>query len=89
MHNYSLTGFITGKSDATGTEDVMDLEDYYAKTEEISHLERSTAGTTSPLVTEGFMYATQSQLANPDLYEDYFWVNTSESYSIRGLEVKD
>ncbi|XP_074338122.1 uncharacterized protein LOC141675302 [Apium graveolens] len=74
-----------GKSDASGTENVMDLEDYYAKTE-IIHQEWSTAGGNSPLVTEGFMYATQLQLAKPELYEDYFWVNTSDLSTIRGSQ---
>lgn len=67
----------------------MDLEDYYAETDENSHLERSTAGASSPLVTKGFMYTTQSQLAKPELHEDYIWVSTSAFSSIRGLEVKD
>lgn len=66
----------------------MDLEDY-AELDEISHLEWSTTVANSPLVTEEFMYATQSQLAKPELYEDYFWVNTSVLSSIPGVEVKD
>lgn len=62
----------------------MDLEDY-GEIDEIRHLEWSIAGAN----TEGFMYTTQSQLAKRELYEDYFWVNTSELSSIPGLQVKD
>ncbi|KAK1368778.1 hypothetical protein POM88_034870 [Heracleum sosnowskyi] len=76
----------SSKSDASGTENVTDLEDFYAEAEEINHLEWSTAGANSPLVTEGFMSTAQSRLANPELYEDYCWVNNSELPSIRGLE---
>ncbi|WOG85090.1 hypothetical protein DCAR_0104277 [Daucus carota subsp. sativus] len=75
----------SGRSDVSGTEDVLDLEDY-EKVDDISHREVSTVGADDSLVPEEFVYATQSQFAKPELWEYYFLVSTSFLSSIPSLE---